>query len=67
MCNGLKPAASHPYMTRDHVCDMDVDERTAPAKYDYEGDTYYFCSERCKTKFEDDPESYVSRQESSTS
>jgi P-type Cu+ transporter len=54
-------------MTRDHVCHMEVDERTAPAKYDYEGDTYYFCSERCKEKFAGDPESYVSRHESSAS
>jgi Cu+-exporting ATPase len=46
---------------------MEVDERTAPAKYDYEGDTYYFCSERCKEKFAGDPESYVSRHESSAS
>ena len=54
-------------MTRDHVCHMEVDERTAPATYDYEGDTYYFCSQRCKEKFAGDPESYVSRQESSAS
>ena len=54
-------------MTRDHVCHMEVDERTAPAQYDYEGDTYYFCSERCKNKFVGDPESYVSRLESSAS
>lgn len=54
-------------MTRDHVCHMEVDERTAPAKYDYEGDTYYFCSEGCKNKFVGDPESYVSRKESSAS
>ena len=54
-------------MIRDHVCDMDVDEGTAPQQYDYEGDTYYFCSEKCKNKFVDDPESYVSRLESSAS
>jgi Cu+-exporting ATPase len=54
-------------MTRDHVCDMEVDERTAPARYEYQGDTYYFCSEACKKKFVADPESYVSRKESSAS
>ena len=54
-------------MTRDHVCDMDVDERTAPAKTHYEGDDYYFCSAICKQKFEDDPESYVSRTDASQS
>jgi P-type Cu+ transporter len=46
---------------------MDVDPKTAPARFDYEGDTYYFCSEECKKKFAADPESYVSRKESSTS
>jgi len=54
-------------MTRDHVCDMDVDERTAAATYEYEDDTYYFCSQQCKDKFVTDPERYVSRQESSQS
>jgi Cu+-exporting ATPase len=44
---------------------MDVDERTAAASCEYEGDTYYFCSQRCKDKFADDPEMYVSRKESS--
>ena len=56
-----------PYLIRDHVCGMDVDPKTAPATYEYEDDTYYFCSERCRNKFVDDPESYVSRKESSTS
>jgi P-type Cu+ transporter len=54
-------------MTRDHVCDMDVDEKTAAARLEYEGDTYYFCSEQCKNKFAADPESYVSRKQSSSS
>jgi Cu+-exporting ATPase len=44
---------------------MDVDERTAPATTEYEDDTYYFCSEECKRKFEADPERYVSRTEAS--
>lgn len=46
---------------------MDVDEKTAAARMDYEGDTYYFCSEECKNKFAIDPESYVSRKQSSSS
>lgn len=54
-------------MTRDHVCQRDVDERTAPATTDYEGDTYYFCSETCRDKFEADPERYVSRTDASQS
>ena len=54
-------------MTRDHVCDMVIDERTAAATSQYEGDTYYFCSQRCKEKFDSDPESYVSRTDASQS
>lgn len=55
------------YMTRDHVCDQEVDEKTAPAKTEYQGDTYYFHSEDCKRKFESDPESFVSRTDASQS
>jgi Cu+-exporting ATPase len=46
---------------------MDVDEKTAPATSEYEGDTYYFCSEKCKDRFESDPEAFVSRSEASQS
>jgi Cu+-exporting ATPase len=44
---------------------MDVDEKAAPARADYEGDQYYFCSEDCKRRFIADPERYVSRSEHS--
>jgi P-type Cu+ transporter len=54
-------------MKRDQVCGKDVDERTAPARTEYAGDTYYFDSEECRRKFEDDPESYVSRTDASQS
>ena len=54
-------------MTRDHVCDMEVDERAAAASTEYAGDTYHFCSEQCKEKFTADPERYVSRTDASQS
>ena len=54
-------------MTRDQVCGMDVDEKTAAAKSEYADDTYYFCSRQCKEKFDSDPESYVSRTDASQS
>lgn len=44
---------------------MEVEEDSAAATTEYEDDTYYFCSERCKEKFEADPEQYVSRTNSS--
>ncbi len=54
-------------MTRDQVCGAEVDEKTAPAKAVYAGDTYYFHSEECKKRFESDPESCVSRTDASQS
>jgi YHS domain-containing protein len=50
---------------RDPVCHMDMDEKSAVATSRYKGDTYYFCSEQCKVRFEEDPERYVSLDESS--
>lgn len=44
---------------RDPVCGMNVDERTAAEKSEYKGETYYFCSEICKAKFEQASEKYA--------
>jgi Cu+-exporting ATPase len=38
---------------------MDVDPRTAKHRSEYRGLTYYFCSARCRERFEADPEKYV--------
>lgn len=43
----------------DPVCGMKVDPSTARHKLEHGGQTYYFCSERCRTKFEDDPAKYI--------
>jgi YHS domain-containing protein len=48
-------------MAKDPVCGMQVDEKTAPAKTEYKGRTYYFCMQGCKTKFEQNPERYAGR------
>ncbi|WP_246373008.1 heavy metal translocating P-type ATPase [Marilutibacter spongiae] len=34
---------------------MDVDPATSPHKATFEGETYHFCSDRCRQKFEADP------------
>jgi YHS domain-containing protein len=47
-------------MAIDPVCGMDVNESNPPAKTNYEGKTYYFCSEECKQDFEEDPEDFIS-------
>jgi Cu+-exporting ATPase len=46
-------------MAKDPVCGMEVDERTARHKSDYQGQTYYFCAPGCKRAFEADPKKYL--------
>jgi Cu+-exporting ATPase len=45
----------------DPVCGMSVDPATAKHKADYNGTTYYFCCNGCRTKFTADPEKYLAR------
>ena len=44
---------------RDPVCNMQVDEKNAAGQSDYQGQTYYFCSESCKEKFDQNPQQYA--------
>jgi Cu+-exporting ATPase len=44
-------SGSHEHLTRDPVCGMTVDERTAPST-DRAGSRYYFCSPECQRTFE---------------
>ena len=46
-------------MAKDPVCGMDVDEKTAQWKSEYQGKTYYFCAERCKQAFDKRAERFV--------
>ncbi len=48
-------------MAKDPVCGMDVDEKTAAGKSEYQGKTYYFCSTGCKREFDKNPEKYASQ------
>jgi YHS domain-containing protein len=57
-CDNFTPAEA--VMAIDPVCGMDVNENNPPAKSTYDGKTYYFCSEECKTDFEEDPEEFIS-------
>ena len=38
---------------------MTVDPATTPHRHDHHGETYYFCSGGCRTKFAADPEKYL--------
>jgi len=46
-------------MAKDPVCGMTVDEKTAKWRSEYEGETYYFCAERCKQAFDKNPKRFV--------
>ena len=45
----------------DPVCGMQVESTQAPAQSQYEGQSYYFCSEECKRQFDADPKQYVDK------
>lgn len=45
---------------RDPVCGMSVDLAAGKPHFAYQGETYHFCSERCRTKFAADPAAYLS-------
>ncbi|MEO0009019.1 MAG: heavy metal translocating P-type ATPase [candidate division WOR-3 bacterium] len=44
----------------DPVCGMTVKEGEEAGKWDYQGQTYYFCSTACLKKFQSDPEKFLS-------
>ncbi len=43
----------------DPVCGMKVDPHTTKHRATYRGQTFYFCSERCREKFMAGPEQYL--------
>jgi Cu+-exporting ATPase len=43
----------------DPVCKMQIDENKAAGKSEYNGKTYYFCAQVCKTKFDQNPQQYA--------
>jgi len=46
-------------MTKDPICGMNVDEKTAKYKSEHMGKTYYFCSQMCKATFDKNPKKYA--------
>jgi uncharacterized membrane protein YraQ (UPF0718 family)/YHS domain-containing protein len=44
---------------RDPVCGMTVDRSKTPYRSEWAGETYYFCGEGCKKRFDADPEHYL--------
>ncbi|RUU06611.1 heavy metal translocating P-type ATPase, partial [Mesorhizobium sp. USDA-HM6] len=54
---GAAPAAEA--VIRDPVCGMTVDPAAGKPTAEHAGRTFHFCSERCRTKFEAEPDKYL--------
>jgi P-type Cu+ transporter len=52
---------------RDPVCGMSVDPATSRHQFDFRGETFYFCSAGCRTKFASNPDKYLHGSGSATS
>jgi YHS domain-containing protein len=46
-------------MAKDPVCGMMVDDKKAKFKSDYNGKTFYFCADSCKTTFDKNPAKFA--------
>jgi P-type Cu+ transporter len=46
-------------MAKDPVRGIQVDEQQAAGTSEHQGETYYFCSARCKQQFDQNPEGYT--------
>lgn len=51
-------------MVTDPVCHMTIEPAQAAAKVEYQGTTYYFCSNGCHKAFSAAPEKYLPTGES---
>jgi P-type Cu+ transporter len=58
-CHGHDHGAPARTQMTDPVCGMTVDPATSSHKIEYHRQTYYFCSDRCRNKFQQDPERYL--------
>ena len=45
----------------DPVCGMELDIENVRHSFEHEGTEYYFCSEKCKTEFINDPEKFIKK------
>lgn len=59
MSENVQNHAAAPSTVKDLVCGMDVDPATTPHHTEHDGQSYYFCSAGCRTKFEAAPHDYL--------
>ena len=50
-----------PNVVRDPVCGMEINLENAEERSEYEGEIFYFCSDLCRNRFDEDPGSFVRR------
>jgi len=53
-----RSAAASELYAIDSVCGMQVERDTAPARTESQGQTFYFCSDRCLERFQRNPERF---------
>jgi YHS domain-containing protein len=46
---------------KDPVCGMMIDDKSAVGTSEYNGKPYYFCSQDCKTEFDENPDEYADK------
>lgn len=46
-------------LVHDETCGMTIESESAATSVQFQGKRYYFCTERCREKFEEHPEWYV--------
>ncbi len=56
-------AAAAAEAVRDPVCGMSVDPATARHRLEHEGQSYFFCCQKCRDKFAADPAQYLARRD----
>ena len=44
---------------KDVVCGKEIDPKMAQNTSNYNGQTYYFCSDMCKKEFDESPDMFV--------
>ena len=54
--NSRAPSSS--MQVKDQVCGMTCDRNNARS-YEYNGKVYYFCSDDCRGKFKNSPDTYI--------
>jgi Cu+-exporting ATPase len=57
--HGVDERGKQMAMVTDPVCGMRIDSEEAAGTADYQGTTYYFCSQSCHDAFVANPSEYV--------